>query len=71
MEDLEFIKKENAIKYIKSFPKREKADLIDKYPGTNEAGIELLEKMLEFNPNKRISTEAALKNPYFDDVRIP
>jgi hypothetical protein len=26
--------------------------------------------MLEFNPNKRISTEAALKCSYFDDVRI-
>jgi hypothetical protein len=25
--------------------------------------------MLEFNPEKRISTEQALKNPYFDDIR--
>ena len=27
--------------------------------------------MLEFNPNKRISAEEALRNPYFDEVRIP
>jgi serine/threonine protein kinase len=31
----------------------------------------MLQKMLEFNPNKRISAEEALKSPYFDDVRIP
>lgn len=27
--------------------------------------------MLEFNPQKRISAEEALKDEYFDDVRIP
>ena len=27
--------------------------------------------MLEFNPNKRISAEEILSDPYFDDVRIP
>ena len=26
--------------------------------------------MLEFNPEKRISAEDAIKNPYFDDIRI-
>jgi serine/threonine protein kinase len=31
----------------------------------------LLSKMLEFNPNKRISAEEILSDPYFDDVRIP
>lgn len=43
---------------------------MEKYPGTNEAGILLLEKMLNFNPNLRISAEEALKDPYFDDIRI-
>ena len=48
----------------------EKLDLSEKYPGTKEQGLELLTKMLEFNPNKRISAEEALKNQYFDEVRI-
>jgi serine/threonine protein kinase len=60
-----------VIKYIKSFPFRDKLDLKDKYPGTDERGIELLSKMLEFNPNKRISAEEILSDRYFDDVRIP
>lgn len=44
---------------------------MDKYPGTDPLGIDLLYKMLEFNPAKRIQAEAAIKDPYFDDVRIP
>ena len=27
--------------------------------------------MLEFNPNKRITAEQAIKDPYFDDIRLP
>lgn len=27
--------------------------------------------MLEFNPNKRITAKEAIKDPYFDEVRIP
>ena len=70
-EDLDFIKQENAIKYIKSFPPRSKLDLQEKYPGTDTLGLELLNQMLEFNPNKRTSAAEALLNPYFDEVRIP
>lgn len=70
-DDLDFINQDNAIKYIKSFPRRDKQDLLDKYPGTDEQGIELLYKMLEFNPRKRIQAEDALKDSYFDEVRIP
>jgi len=58
------------LKYIKSFKKKEKADLSEKYPGTQLKGLELLSKMLQFNPVKRISAEEALADSYFDDVRI-
>lgn len=45
-------------------------NLEDKYPGTELEGLHLLSKMLEFHPGKRISAEEALKDPYFDSVRI-
>ena len=28
-------------------------------------------KMLEFSPVKRITAENALKDPYFDEIRLP
>ena len=43
----------------------------EKYPGTDPRGIELLYRMLEFNPNKRISAAEALLNSYFDEIRLP
>lgn len=65
-EDLEFITNPNPRNYVKSL----------KYPGKDLGvllGIEdpecvdLIKKMLVFNPRKRISIEEALKHPYLAD----
>lgn len=40
------------------------------YPACDKRGIRLLEKMLEFNPAKRISAEEALRDEYFDEIRV-
>ena len=69
-EDMNFIKIEGFKQYIKTFANKERMDLREKYPGTDVRGLKLLEKMLEFNPDKRITAEDALKDEYFDDVRI-
>ncbi|EFC50050.1 cell division control protein 2 [Naegleria gruberi] len=34
----------------------------------DDCGIDLLTRMLEYQPNKRISAKEALKHPFFDDV---
>ena len=34
------------------------------YPGANSHALDLMEKMLQFNPAKRISVAEALKHPY-------
>ena len=41
------------------------------YPGTANAGIEILKKMLKLNPNERITAEQAINDSYFDDIRLP
>lgn len=69
--ELEFLQSKESIKYVKSFPKRERANLKDVYPGTESRGIQLLHQMLEFNPNKRITAAEAIQDPYFDDIRLP
>ena len=68
--DLSFITSEKSLAYVKSYPPQEPLDLEDKYPGTDPEGLRLLQRMLEFSPMKRISAEEAIKDKYFDEVRI-
>ena len=71
-EDIEeFLQNEDSVKKVRNLPKKEGLNLKEFYPGTDERGIELLKKMLTFNPNKRITAEEALADPYFDDIRLP
>lgn len=69
-EDLKFIKSAEAKKYLKCFKPCEKIDLKELYPATDPRGLQILAKMLEFNPTKRISAEEAMMDEYFDEVRI-
>jgi len=55
-----------------------KADQFPKYPAQSlkkvarrldATGLDLLGKMLHFDPLRRISAEAALKHPYFKDIK--
>jgi len=47
----EFIQSAEQIAHVRSLAKREKQDLKDKYPATDDIGIALLYRLLEFNPN--------------------
>ena len=49
----------------------EQVQLADVYPAAEEDGIELLKKMLMFNPEKRITAAEAIEDSYFDDIRLP
>ena len=53
--DLEFVKSENARRYLRQLPKYEKKPLQEKYPKLNPLAIDLINKMLTFDPTKRIS----------------
>jgi serine/threonine protein kinase len=50
-QDMAYIGNESAIKYIKSLPKRSKQSFQGLYPNANPVGLDLLSKMLHFNPN--------------------
>jgi len=65
--DMEFITNAKAFEYMKSLPKRSKLPLKNLYPEASSLALDLLEKMLVFNPDKRYTAEECLAHPYFEE----
>jgi mitogen-activated protein kinase 1/3 len=59
-----------ARKYIRSLPKRNKQSWASLYPKANPVALDLLAKMLVFNPNKRFTTDQCLEHPYFEGTKF-
>lgn len=57
---------------IKVLQKRRKTpvDYTKIFPGISEQAANLLQKMLIFDPEKRITVEQALKHPYLADYHL-
>jgi serine/threonine protein kinase len=51
------------------FPEYDPIDLTENIPGASVHAIDLLSKVLEINPKKRISIFQVLAHPYFSDVK--
>lgn len=56
--------------YKTDFPRWNGEGLKKAVPQMDEVGLDLLEKMLIYNPAKRISAKAALDHPYFNDLDL-
>jgi serine/threonine protein kinase len=59
---------EKGKKYLRSLPKIPKQSLKDMFPKASADAIDLLEKLLSFDPEDRITVEDALKHPFLKDL---
>ncbi|MCO5608345.1 hypothetical protein L7F22_062553 [Adiantum nelumboides] len=66
--DLDFVKSENARRYLRQLPRYEKQHLPEKYPKVSPLALDLVDKMLTFDSSKRISVEEALAHPYLSSL---
>lgn len=69
--DLDFISSEYARKYIASLPHRPKVDFATLYPHASACAIDLLERILVFDPRRRISVDEALAHPWLAGLHDP
>ena len=68
-EDTAFISDKGALSYLQNLPKAEKKNFEELYPFPGEEALDLLNKMLQFNPYKRASLMECLEHPHLAEVR--
>ncbi len=56
---------------LKQLPRKQGKSLQKLFQGVNTDAVDLLKKMLMFNPNERITVEEALQHPYLSELHIP
>ncbi|KAK9670185.1 hypothetical protein RND81_13G183900 [Saponaria officinalis] len=62
--DLKFITNSRILNFLKSQPFTPKTSLSSLFPNADFMALDLLQQMLVFNPNRRITVSEALKHPY-------
>jgi serine/threonine protein kinase len=71
--DLDFVTSERARKFMLSLPNKPATPMGDLFPsfrGERDA-LDLLRRMLEIHPNRRITIDEALEHPYLSSLHNP
>jgi mitogen-activated protein kinase 1/3 len=69
--DIDQLEREDARRYLKCFAARAGEGLQTKFPHVTPESIDILNSMLRFNPQGRMSVTGALEHPLFIDIRDP
>jgi len=67
----DFVTNPRAKDFILSLKKKPKTPFSQLFPGSNPLALDLMDKMLQFNPAKRISVDDALSHAYFKSLHNP
>jgi len=63
-EDMSFVNNANAKKFLDTLPEKPKKPLLSIVTYDNKDALDLLQKLLEINPAKRINASQAIAHPY-------
>ncbi|KAJ2740730.1 MAPK protein hog1 [Coemansia sp. BCRC 34301] len=63
---IQTIGSENTLRFVRSLPRREPVSFKTRFPDFEPLAVDLLEKMLVFDPRKRITASEALAHPYLE-----
>jgi serine/threonine protein kinase len=71
--ELQWMKDQNlpALRHIRSLPQRKRIPWARLFPDANPLALDLLDRMLTFDPRRRITTLEALAHPYLADYACP
>lgn len=69
-EELKFVSSDKARNFLRSLPQRQGVDFARVIPHASEQALDLLRKMLTFDPSKRITVIDALNHPFLSEFPI-
>ncbi|VFQ94674.1 unnamed protein product [Cuscuta campestris] len=61
---LGFLRSDNARRYVKQLPQYPREPFSRRFPNSSPGAVDLLERMLVFDPSRRITVDEALCHPY-------
>eukprot|EP00826_Nyctotherus_ovalis_P057172 TRINITY_DN7809_c0_g2_i10.p1 TRINITY_DN7809_c0_g2~~TRINITY_DN7809_c0_g2_i10.p1 ORF type:complete len:447 (-),score=149.73 TRINITY_DN7809_c0_g2_i10:3576-4916(-) len=67
--EMSFVTDVKALEYLKGFDRKLPVDLNSRYPSAGNDALDLLKKMLKFNPFSRITIEECLQHRFFSSIR--
>lgn len=70
-EELSIIPNPKARQFVKSLPRKPRVPFSAMYPSGTDQAMDLLAKLLAFDPDKRLTCEQALAHPYFAQYADP
>lgn len=62
---------ENTLRFVRSLPKKPRKSLAEHFQGADPDVVDIMEKMLVFDPRARITAVQALEHPYLADYHEP
>jgi p38 MAP kinase len=68
---IQSIASENTLRFVQSLPKRERVDFRQKFANADDSAIDMLEKMLVFDPKKRVDATNGLEHEYVSPYHDP
>jgi len=66
--DMDFITSSKARNFLRKLPDKEPVPLSRQFPKAPAAAIDLLSKLLEIHPRKRIDVSDSLSHPFFESL---
>ena len=69
--DTAFIKDKVVLAEVEAFEHQKRIELSERYPGSSADALDFLDRILQFNPYKRLTLKDAFDHPLFTGFEKP